>query len=382
MTPLPPPGQGPLDPRGAFAPPPPPAAGGMPPYPMPFPPPPPMGFYPPPQKAKRSFGAVMLTTLATTLFGASVLLNLYLLAFTIFTSDHGGKENTIQSGDADQKIAVVPIVNQLIRQSSAEELDKLLKQVEADKEVKALVLRIDTPGGEVTPSDEMYHRILLFKDRRKGVPVVVSMGSLATSGGYYAAMAGDYLFAEQTTLTVNVGVYQQGFNVSGLMKKYGVEDVTVHSSKSPFKTVGSPYGPLPSEPETAYLQDMVDSMDAQFRSVVTAGRQGRLKKPLSDVCNGKAYPAPEALAMGAVDQIGYADDAYAYAAKAAGLTKPTVVRFQRTPNLIELLTGGEAKSQVPAPAEEATVRVNGVAVNIPAVDAALDARPMYLFRPH
>lgn len=353
---------------------------------MPMPPmgygPPPMGFYPPPPMMlppprKRGFGGALLTTAATTLFGLSLVLNVYLIAFAGLTGDHGGTEGTIHSGSKD-KVAVVPIVNQLIRQASADDLDKLLKQVEADDSVKALVLRIDTPGGEVTPSDQMYHRVLMFKTRRPGVPVVVSMGALATSGGYYVAMAGDDLFAEPTTLTVNVGVYGQNLNFAGLMQKYGVTDETTRSTKSPYKTAGTPFRE-PTADEKAYIQAEVDGYDQTFRDVVAAGRQGRLKAPLDEVCNGKAYHAKAAEKLGAIDGVKYADEVYQYAATKAGLTNPTVVKFQTIPTLVELLTGQTAARTTPP--EQATLKVNGVSLSSPAIDAILDPRPMYLYRP-
>ena len=347
----------------------------------PFPPPP--GFYPPPPyypRPPRSFARAIFTTLATSVLGFSLLANVYLLIASGLLGDHGGQANVLQEGDAKQKIAVVPIVNSLITAKSAEQLDKLLRQVEADADVKALVLRIDTPGGEVAPSDQMNHRIAAFKMRRPGVPVVVSMGSLATSGGYYAAVAADYLVAEPTTLTVNVGVYSESFNVAGLMQKWGVEDTTIRSGGTPFKTAGTPFR-RPTPEELAYLQRMVDGFNEQFRAVVKQGRGAKLTAPLAQVCDGKALHADEALRLGAIDQVGYLDDACKYAAGKAGLAKPQVVRFEPPSTLAELLSGGSSgRSLVPTPGV-----TGGVHLDLPAVDRKLDEvlnpRPMALYRP-
>jgi protease-4 len=400
MTPQPPPGQGPIDPRGAFAPPPPPAGGqGGPPFaPPPFAPPPyppgrppagpPPGYYPPPPfypppapRQRGGIGAALLTAVAVVLFAGSLLLNLILMVAVAAKGDHAAVNNTtISEGDAKQKVAVVPIVNALITESSAEQLEKLLKQVDADADVKALVLRIDTPGGEVAPSDQMNHRITRFKADHPNTPVVVSMGSLATSGGYYAAVAADYLVAEPTTLTVNVGVYSESLNFAGLMEKYGVEDTTIKASQSPYKTAGTPLR-RPTPQEKAYLQEMIDGFNVQFRAVVKTGRGTRLTAPMDEVCNGKAYHADEALKLGAIDKVGYLDDACAYAASKAGLSKPMVVRFNPPSTLAELLTGNASEqSTVPTP-----VAGGGVHVDLPAVDRKLDQlldpRPMALYRP-
>src|SRR5207244_10085803 len=100
---------------------------------------------------------------------------------------HSSRENIVVDGDPTQKIAVVPIVNSMMLEAQAERFDKTMTTVEKDANVKAVVLKIDTPGGAVTAADEMYHRILVYKQRKPGVPVIVTMGGFATSGGYYAA---------------------------------------------------------------------------------------------------------------------------------------------------------------------------------------------------
>jgi signal peptide peptidase SppA len=362
-------------------PPPPAPPGGMP----PFPPPPPPGYYPPPPppyypRPQRSFARAIFTTLASSVLGFSLLANVYLLFASGLLGDRTASSNVIQDGDATQKIAVVPIINSMITAKSADQLDKLLRQVAADADVKALVLRVDTPGGEVAPSDRMYHLITAYKAQHPHVPVVVSMGSLATSGGYYAAVAADYLVAEPATLTVNVGVYSENLNVAGLLQKYGVEDTTIRSDGTPYKTAGSPLH-RPTTQEVAYLQAMVDSFNQRFRQVVTTGRQGLLKAGVETVCNGKAYNADEALSLGAIDQVGYLDDAWKYAAKKAGLTRPQVVRFEPPSTLAELLGGGsDSRSLVPTPGA-----AGGIHLDLPALDSkldeVLDPRPMAMYRP-
>jgi len=383
MTPQPPPGQGPIDPRSAFAPPPPPGYPQMPMQP-PMPPMPPMGFGPPPgwfppPRSQRSFAKTLLTTFATTIFGISLMLNVYLLLLSGLMSDHSGKSNTIVDGNPKEVVAVVPIVNSLITAKDAESLDNLLKQVEKNENVKAVVLRIDTPGGEVAPSDEMYHRILKFKSDHPNVPVVVSMGSLATSGGYYTAVAADYLFAEPTTLTANIGVLSESLNFAGLLDKWGIEDTTMHSKGADYKTSGSMFR-RPTTQDTEYLGGILDSIADQFHTAVKTGRQGKIKAPMNEVFNAQAYTAQKALDMGLVDKIGYQEDACKYAAAQAHLgTNFSVLKFEEPVGLLKLLQG---KAGIAEPQATGGLKINGVTVDSPQLDQLLDPRPMYLYRPN
>src|SRR3954452_18538723 len=233
MIPQPPPGQGPIDPRGASAPPPAPgmsaATGPTPPpqqqnYPPPpqnygppppqMYPPPPGPMYPPPMffppgmfKPQRSFARIIFTTLATAIFGLSITLNLYLLAFSVFSSGLGhsaGIEQTVLvEGDPKEKVAVIPVTGMILT-NTADRFNQMLTAAEKDSAVKAIVVEVDTPGGAVTPSDEIHARILRFRQQFPNRPVVISMGGLATSGGYYISCAGQYVFAQRTTLTGNI----------------------------------------------------------------------------------------------------------------------------------------------------------------------------------
>jgi protease-4 len=371
---------------GGYPPPPPP--GFAPPgYPPQMPPPgfappgfggfPPPGFFPPPRQP-RGFGRALITTFATTIFGISLMLNIYLLFLTGLMGDHGGKSNTLVAGDPRQEVAVVPIVNQLITQKDADQLDTLLKQVEKNDNVKALVLRIDTPGGEVAPSDEMYHRILAFKAEKK-IPVVVSMGGMATSGGYYTACAGDYLIAEPTTLTGNIGVLMESLNFARLCDKWGIQDTTLHSTGANYKTSGSMFRE-PTTQDTAYMTSLLDSIADQFHAAVNAGRAGKLNpKNMQEIFNAQAFPAKKAKELGLIDDDdGYLEDACKYAASRAGLTNMTVVTYEEQPSLLKLITG---KSGLPEPQANGAVKINGMAVDSPQLNRLLNPEPLYLWKP-
>jgi protease-4 len=385
----PPPGQGPIDPRGAFYPPPPPgqpnqappagAPGGW--QPPMMPPAGPPAWFPPPPRRKRSHALrTLFTVLGVIVLLVSVLLNLALIAHDAVSNGLGAagvRETTLISGDAHQKVALIPIVNEMILESNAQLLDKMLEAAEKDSTVKAIVLQIDSPGGAVTPSDEMHQRIVDFKIHKPGVPVVVSMGSLCASGGYYAASAADYLFAEPTTITGSIGVLMPRYNFARLADKYGVEDTSIHATGSPYKTAGSPLKP-PTTQETEYLVGLIDADFTEFKKVVVAGRGPRLTQPIADIANGKAYTAAEALKLGLVDAIGYPTDAANYAASMAKLTKMTLVKYDAPPTLLELFSSSAAS--LPPPRSNAGVQVNGIQINSAALDSLLTPRLLYMWR--
>jgi protease-4 len=302
----------------------------------------------------------------------SGVLNLVLIASSLSGGGAGIQQQTIAAGGSD-KIAVIPLRG-VIDTGTSTQFDRFLDLAQSDKNVKAVVIEIDTPGGTVTASDEIYNRIKAFK-AKKAVPVVVSMGSLATSGGYYAACGADYVFAQPTTFTGNIGVLMPRYNFSKLMDKYGVEETTIVSTGAKFKNAGSSFRPESPE-EKQYMQELADSAFTQFKTVVTQGRSSKLKGNLEDIANGKVYTANNALNLGLIDQVGYLSDAHAYAASTAGVSGATVVRYESPPSLMQILMS--SKSNVSG----ATASGGGVNVN---VDASLlreltTPRPMYLWR--
>jgi protease-4 len=252
--------------------------------------------------------------------------------------------------------------------------------------VKAIVVEVDTPGGAVTPSDEIHARILRFRQQFPNRPVVVTMGGLATSGGYYISCAGEYVFAQRTTLTGNIGVILPRYNFSKLAKSYGVEEVTVTAPANGFKNAGSSFAPI-DEKDNQYLQGLIDDAYGSFKAVVTAGRAGKLTGKIDEIANGKVYTAAEALSLGLVDQLGYATDAYDKAASMASLSNKHVVKYNKPAGFLESILGGESKSNLPSRAAASggggnTTTINGVNVNIDAnlLDELNRPRLMYLWR--
>ena len=201
-----------------------------------------------------------------------------------------------------------------------EELEKAAK----DDRVKAVVLKINSPGGTVSGADVILHELKAFK-AAKAVPVVVCLEGLATSGGYYVAQAGDTIIAYPTCITGSIGVIAMKFNLRGLMDKFGVDDDVVKSGK--WKDFWSPFrAATPQEKEM--MQQIIDDFYRGFVDVVAQGRKMSLKKT-REVADGRIFTASQARDLGLVDQLGYLDDALELARVKAGLDSPRVITYHR-----------------------------------------------------
>jgi len=201
-----------------------------------------------------------------------------------------------------------------------EELDK----AGADPAVRAIVLRINSPGGTITASDVLYHEISTFKARRK-IPVVAALMDVGASGGYYVALAADQIVAHPTTITGSIGVLMLTVNASGLLEKLGVSASYVKSGG--LKDMGSPFRTLTPE-ERALFQELIDRFYGRFVDLVAQERridEARVRA----FADGRVYTAGEAQSLGLIDRIGYLEDAVALAREAAGVKEARVVAYHR-----------------------------------------------------
>jgi protease-4 len=248
---------------------------------------------------------------------------------------------------AVDKIAIVD-VSGTIMEGEESFSKKQIDRVREDSSIVGVVLRINSPGGTVTGSDYLYHHLLELKKAREKegekFPMIVSMGSVCASGGYYIAMAvGDQktaIFAEPTTWTGSIGVIIPHFNLVGAMNEIGVEDDSIASG--PLKQMGSFTKPM-DERERKVLQELVDESFKGFKEIVVSGRPKFKSDPpaLDAVATGQIFTAKQALEHGLVDKIGFVEDAVARAAEMAGKTTDEVrcVKYEEPPTLIGSLVG-------------------------------------------
>lgn len=202
----------------------------------------------------------------------------------------------------------------------------LLKQLEAAfsrEDIKGVILQVNSPGGGVYESDEIYNRISELKARYKK-PVVVYMSQEAASGGYYVSMAADKIYANRNTLTGSIGVILRTYNYQQLADKIGVKDVTFKSGEQ--KDLLNPMRPINNE-EQVIMQSVVDESYGYFVDVVAEGRHMDRNQVLQ-LADGRIYTATQAQKLGLVDEVGYLEQAIAGAAKLANTSNPTVLLFK------------------------------------------------------
>jgi len=227
-----------------------------------------------------------------------------------------------------EKIAVVKIEGVIL---DSKDIIEELREHRENKSVKAILLRIDSPGGAVAPSQEIYSEVLKIRDEGKK-KIVTSMGSVAASGGYYIASASDKIVANPGSVTGSIGVILELANVSGLMKKVGVESVVIKSGK--FKDVGSLFRTMMPE-ERELLQGVIDDTYDQFVEAVSAGR-GINKEDLIPIADGRVFTGRQAKKLGLVDELGSMQDAVKITADLAGIKgEPDLIEKKKKVSILE-----------------------------------------------
>ncbi len=199
-----------------------------------------------------------------------------------------------------------------------------LSLAEKDQNIKAIILKINSPGGEVTASDLIYHELGSFK-KRKNIPIISHIVSIGASGAYYISMASDKIVAQPTAILGSIGVIMSSVNFHRLLAKIGVEGVTFKSGK--FKDMGSPIKP-PVEAESRLFQGMVNHLYNQFVGIVAKGRKMDESR-IRELADGRIFTSTQAKKSGLIDQIGYFEDSVAQAKKEANLTSASIVVYNR-----------------------------------------------------
>ena len=246
------------------------------------------------------------------------------------------------AGETETYKPVVAIVEVegIILGDEVEHAVRQIRQARDDERVKAVVLRVDSPGGSVSGSDRIWRELGVLKEKK---PLVASLGGMAASGGYYIAAPADRILAEPTTLTGSIGVLLELPQLHGLLQKLGVDVATIATGD--WKDAGSPFRPM-TDAERRRWREVIDDAYQRFQNVIAQGRN----LPLSEVralANGKVYTAREAIAYKLVNDIGYLDDAILEAQRLARLESARVIRYARQSPL-EALLGTSASQRGPA----------------------------------
>ncbi|MCS7238214.1 MAG: signal peptide peptidase SppA [Thermoguttaceae bacterium] len=240
------------------------------------------------------------------------------------------------------KVAIITLEGMILDEEEGF-VKRQIDQALQDDRVKAVVLRVNSPGGTITDADFLYHHLSKLRDKK---PLVVSMGSVAASGAYYVSMAvghrPDTIFAEPTTWTGSIGVIIFHMNVEQLLARLGVETDPITSA--PLKDMGSLFRKMTPE-ERGIFQGLVDKSLARFKEVIRSGRAKFADDPaaLDNIATGQIFTAKEALELGLVDRIGFLEDAVERAIELAGLdpSQVCVIRYKREVGLADLIWGSD-----------------------------------------
>ncbi|MFQ5862658.1 MAG: signal peptide peptidase SppA [Candidatus Brocadiales bacterium] len=301
------------------------------------------------QKEGRGIGfwaaaSIAIFFLLCTLFLLAMLIGSFTAWKSLITGKEALEEKYVEEiieGSGDKKIALVPIKGTIKTASGVllpddtgivENFKKQLEHIKKDDQVEAILLQIESPGGEITASDIIYNEILRYKEEKKK-KVVVLMGDVAASGAYYISVAADMIVAHPTTITGSIGVILPLINISELIHRYGVEDKSIASGA--MKDLGSPTRPMRPE-EKAVLEDIIQDMYKRFTSVVSTGRNMPVEE-VERLADGRIYTAQQALENGLVDQLGYLSDTIELTKELAGLDEALVIKYKRKWHLGDLL---------------------------------------------
>lgn len=289
------------------------------------------------------------------------------------------KEQTVQSGRTADKIAIIEVEGLLLNartggflQPGENDVSLFIEQLERaehDPAVKAVVLRVNSPGGTVSASDVMYENLLRFR-KRSGKTVVASAQDMMTSGAYYLACGADKIVAQPTSVLGSIGVIFQTFEFSGTMEKIGASSQAIKSGI--LKDMGSPFR-MPTTDERQVMQGMVNDYFSRFQEVIR--RHRRLDDlRLADISDGRVFTGEQGAILGITDRVGFLEDAIDLARELAGAPGAKVVMYKRPYGYTGTIY---AKSPLPPP--QANVSV--LQLNLPPSRAALATGFYYLWSP-
>ncbi len=298
---------------------------------------------------------------------------------TSLFSGSEGLEEVVVSGAGREKVLLIDVSGVLTdapgrrafglleEESSLARLEAELARATEDDRIRAVVLRINTPGGGVTASDAMYETLMRFKEDR-GLPIIASLGDRATSGGYYVACAADVVIARPTTVTGSIGVILMSLDLTELLAKIGVRNQTFRAGE--YKDLLSPLRGVTRE-ERKMVQQILDHLHARFISIVHASRPAMSEAALAEATDGRVIVAARARELGLVDAIGGLRVAIAEAGARADLEEPRVVMYSR---------GSETRETIYSRPPGGSPQVNVLPIDLGAMPG-VSPRFMYLWAP-
>ncbi len=257
------------------------------------------------------------------LFGILILIGLFLI-FIVIIAAMSGITNTSSSSMTSglsfgSKVAILKVEGVI---TESEPLLRDLRDFRDDRSIKAIVLRVDSPGGAVAPSQEIYEELNRFKKQK---PVVASMGSVAASGGYYISLPCNYIYASPGTVTGSIGVIMEMMDVGQLLQWMKVKQEVVKSGK--FKDAGNPTRSLTDE-ERLYFQNVIDNVHGQFKAALAESRK-LTPEQVESVSDGRIFTGEQAQKLGLIDGLGNLEDAIRKAGELAGIKGEPVVVWPR-----------------------------------------------------
>lgn len=295
---------------------------------IPTPPPPPPNYQPTSPTRRRAliFGScIAILVIGAAWLGLAVWQSVRNLG-ALPTNPAEQFEETVVREDGSDKIAVVDIHGVILSEApdgtSAEQIIKMLDRAAEDDDVKAVIVDIDSPGGGVVPSRQIYDKIAKVRESK---PVIaLYSGDVAASGGVYVSMAASKIISDPETLTGSIGVIAETVDISGLLEKYGVKFNTIKSGK--FKDIGS-FSRAMTDEERALLQELIDESYERFVQVVAESRNKSVDQ-VKEFADGRIYSANKALGYGMIDQVGDFDEAEAAAKELAKIESATIIEYQ------------------------------------------------------
>ncbi|HSY48391.1 MAG TPA: signal peptide peptidase SppA [Thermoanaerobaculia bacterium] len=284
-----------------------------------------------------------------------VVVGMLFLGFLIAAM--ANNDSTTRGDVFGDKVAIIPIDGEIL--GSRDVIDALHRYAR-NSNVKAIVVRINSPGGAIAPSQEIYEEIRNVR-ARSGKPIIASLDSVAASGGYYIAAACDSIVANPGSITGSIGVILQWMEMKDLLAWAKLKPETITSGA--MKAAGSPYQDLTAD-QRAYFQTIVTQLKEQFVRAVAVGRKGKMTEAdVSRIADGRVFTGEQALELKLVDQLGNLDDAIRIAAKRGGIAgKPgTIYPKKRTRGLFDALTSDDSDTET-------------------AISRILTRRPRFLFQ--